>query len=73
MDRYINSGGDSGVDSFELGDDYIEVKFKGTFKKYRWSHMRAGRHHVEQMKVLARRGSGLNAYINSNVKFKYDR
>ncbi len=73
MERYINSGRDSGVDSFEIGDDYIEVKFAGTFKKYRYSYMRAGRHHVDQMKVLARRGSGLNSYINSNVKFKFDK
>jgi hypothetical protein len=73
MERYRNSGRDSGVDSFEIGDDYIEVKFTGTFKKYRYSYMRAGRHHVDQMKVLARRGSGLNSYINSNVKFKFDR
>ena len=73
MERYRNSGGDSGVDSFEIGDDYIIVKFKGTFKTYRYSYMKAGRHHVEQMKLLARRGSGLHAYINGNVKFKYDR
>ena len=71
MEKYRNSGGDSGVDSFEIGDDYIKVKFTGTFKTYRWSHIRAGKHHVDKMKVLARRGSGLNAYINSNVKFKY--
>lgn len=73
MEKYRNSGGDSGVDSFEIGNDYIKVKFIGTFKTYRWSHIRAGKNHVDKMKVLALRGSGLNAYINSNVKFKYDR
>jgi len=73
MESYRNFGGDSGVDSFDIGDDYIDVKFTGTFKKYRYSYRRAGRHHVEQMKMLARNGSGLNAYINKNVKNDYDR
>lgn len=73
MEIYRNSGGDSGVESFEIGVDSIRVKFKGTLKSYRWSNLQAGRQHVEQMKELARRGSGLNAYINRNVKFKYDK
>lgn len=73
MERCRNSVGDSGVDSFEIVEDYIKVKFTGTFKTYRWSHIRAGKNHVDKMKILVRRGSRLNAYINSNVKFKYDR
>ena len=50
MERYRNSGGDSGVHSFEIGNDYIEVKFTGNFKTYRYSYERAGRHHVEWLK-----------------------
>lgn len=31
MERYRNSGGDLGVSSFEIGADYINVKFPGSF------------------------------------------
>jgi hypothetical protein len=67
MERYRNSGGDSGVHSYEIGADYIKVKFWGTSKTYRYSYNRAGSDHVEKMKLLARSGSGLNAYINKYV------
>lgn len=33
----------------------------------------AGITHVNNMRILAARGSGLNSYINRNVKFLYDR
>lgn len=72
MERYRNSGGDSGVSSFEIGTDYIIVKFTDTFRTYRYSYRKAGQHHVEAMKRLARSGSGLNSYINRYVKNLYD-
>lgn len=68
MERYRNSGGDSGVSSFEIGADYITVKFSGSFRSYR----KAGQNHVETMKRLARSGRGLNSYINRYVKNLYD-
>lgn len=67
MERYRNSSGNSGVYSFEIGNDYIRVKFSGTTKIYTYSYRKAGSHHVEKMKPLAR-----TSYINSYVKFKYD-
>lgn len=72
MERYRNSGGDSGVSHYEIGADYIDVKFSGTFRTYTYSYRKAGRPHVEQMKILALRGSGLNSYINKYVKYLYD-
>lgn len=72
MERYRNSGGDSGVSSFEIGADYITVKFSGTIRIYRYSYKKAGQNHVETMKRLARSGSGLNSYINRYVKNLYD-
>lgn len=72
MESYGNSSGNSGVYGYEIGNDYIRVKFSGTSKIYTYSYRKAGSHHVENMKVLARSGSGLNSYINSYVKFKYD-
>jgi hypothetical protein len=72
MERYRNSGGDSGVSSYEVGADYIIVKFTGTLRPYRYSYWKAGQYHVENMKRLAQSGSGLNSYINRYVKKLYD-
>lgn len=72
MKRYRNSGGDSGVSSFVIGDDFIIVKFHGTFRTYRYSNRKAGQNHVDTMKKLAQSGSGLNSYINRYVKNLYD-
>ena len=72
MAIYRNLGGNSGVSSYEIGSDYIQVKFNGTSRIYNYSYRKAGRTHVENMKSLAQRGSGLNGYINTHVKFLYD-
>lgn len=72
MEKYRNSGGDSGVSSFETGEDYILVKFSGKVRTYRYSYRKAGQQHVEALKRLARIGSGLNSYINRYVKNLYD-
>ncbi|NEW79034.1 MAG: hypothetical protein GZ086_06315 [Gelidibacter sp.] len=73
MEKYRNSGGDSGASAFEIGSDFIIEIFKGNPKPYRYSYGgRAGQNHVENMKRLARSESGLNGYINQFVKFKYD-
>lgn len=71
MERYRNSSGNSGVSAFEIGNDYIKVRFSSG-SIYSYSYRKAGSMHVEKMKSLARSGSGLNSYINSYVKFKYD-
>ena len=73
MQRYANIGGDSGVSGFEIHDSSITVSFTGTSRSYTYSYSSAGQHHIEAMKQLAVAGNGLNAYINHNVKFKYDR
>ena len=72
MERYRNSGGDSGVSSYEIGADYIKVKFSGTPRTYTYSYRKAGSSHVENMKKLAQSGNGLNSYINRYVKNLYD-
>lgn len=64
---------DSGVSAYEIGEDYIEVKFNGTSKIYTYSYKSAGSKNVEIMKELAEKGNGLNSFINKNVKFKYEK
>ncbi len=73
MQKYTDIDGDSGVDSFEINETSITVKFKGTSRTYTYSYQSAGQHHIETMKRLALSGDGLNAYINNYVKFKYVR
>lgn len=72
MQIYRNNGGSSGVSAFEIGSDYVRVLFKGNGKVYQYSYGRAGRNHVDNMKNLALSGSGLNSYINQNVKNSFD-
>ena len=71
METYKNLGGESGVSAFEIGLNYIKVKFS-TGAIYKYSYAKAGKMHVDEMKLLAQRGRGLNSYINTNVKFLYD-
>lgn len=71
MEKYANRSGQSGISAYEVGLDYIRIRFSSR-AIYQYSYRKAGRYHVENMKKLAVRGSGLNSYINSNVKFKYD-
>lgn len=72
MERYRDTGGDSGVAAYEIGTDYIRVQFSGTSRIYTYSYRKAGSTHVENMKQLARNGSGLNSYINRHTKYLYD-
>jgi hypothetical protein len=72
MERYTNLGGDSGVSAYEIGTEFIMVKFSGTSRTYIYSNRKAGSTHVENMKRLARSGNGLNSYINRYTKFLYD-
>lgn len=71
MEIYSNRNGHSGVSAYEIGTNYIRVRFS-TGSIYQYSYRKAGQYHVENMKRLAIQGFGLNSYINNNVKFKYD-
>ena len=71
MKSYGNVSGSSGVLAYETGADWIKVKFTDG-KVYKYSYTGAGMDHIEQMKVLAQRGSGLATYINRYVRNLYD-
>lgn len=72
MERYRNWSGTSGIAAYEIGPDFIKVRFRDTSRTYTYSYGHAGRIHVETMKTLAQRGSGLNKYINLHVRHLYD-
>jgi hypothetical protein len=70
MERYRNLRRDSGVTDYELGRDFIRVRFRGGVT-YRYGHVRPGRHHVDRMKALAVAGEGLGTYISQHVRDQY--
>lgn len=72
MVKYKNIGGNSGVEGFDIGSNFIRVKFKGNSRIYQYSYHKAGMQNVEQMKHLAQSGSGLNSYIKKNTNDLYD-
>lgn len=72
MQRYGDLRGDSGIAAYECAADFIVVRFHDS-ETYKYSYRSAGQQHVEEMKRLARRGCGLNTYINRYVKHRYER
>ena len=70
MEIYLNHL-NSGVEQYEIGEDYIKIKFYDG-KMFTYSYQKAGTIHVENMKELALRGRGLCTYINQNTKYLYD-
>jgi hypothetical protein len=72
MQIYQNLNGDSGVAAFEIGSDFIVVRFKeGQFKNYTYTYASAGQAAVESLKALALGGKGLNSFIGRHVKKAY--
>ena len=67
MKPYKNLSGNSGVCEYEIGLDYIKVQFKKN-SPYTYSYASAGRDIVEEMKILAESGKGLNSFINKYAK-----
>ena len=70
MVLYNNNGGNSGVVAYEIGTDYICVQFS-TSKVYTYNYISAGVENIEEMKILALNGEGLNSFINKYVKYNY--
>lgn len=72
MPIYRDVDGDSGVESYEIGDDWIRVTFsKGQQRHYTYTDDVTGADNVKHMKQLAASGEGLNSFINKHVKRLY--
>ena len=70
MENYKNLGGDSGIVSYKIGSDFIEVYFSDN-SGYLYNCQNPGQRDVEEMKRLAGMGEGLNSYINRVVRKNY--
>lgn len=71
MERYKNIGGNSGISGYEIYDDSVTVKFT-TGAIYVYTYRSADRENIEQMKILAKQGHGLNSFIMKNVKNSFE-
>lgn len=72
MERYLNKRGNSSVEAYVIGDNYIDVKFLNSTKIYRYSPKNANNNMVGYMKHLARKGIGLNRFIKKYANNAYD-
>lgn len=60
--------GNSGVTAVAVRDDFMIVRFKNNPRDtYVYNREKPGAEHLERMKWILRKGSGLTAYINRNV------
>jgi len=60
--------GDSGVTAVAVRDDFMIVRFKNSPRDtYVYNRDKPGAEHLERMKWILRKGSGLTTYINRNV------
>ena len=71
MEEYANRNGKSSVTGYEIGNGFIKVIFKDG-SSYKYTASSVGRQTVNQMIDLAKSGSGLNSFINREVKDDYD-
>lgn len=70
MTPYANRGGTSGINAYEIRDTSIVVEFRHG-GKYVYDYDVPGRKDVEEMKRLAKLGTGLATYINKNVRKRF--
>lgn len=68
--QYADPNGDSSVDAYEIGSDYVQVRFTDG-SVYLYTYASAGESNIERMKELAQSGNGLNSFIMNNVKYDY--
>jgi hypothetical protein len=70
MQPYANLTGDSGVRSFEIHDDYMDILFEDASRIYNYHANNIGRQNLETMKRLAKQGQGLATFINQHPEVR---
>ena len=72
MQVYRDINGDSGVSGYDVSESSILIQFSSG-STYLYTDASAGAQHIANMKDLAARGDGLNAYISKHVRKLYAR
>lgn len=57
---------------FAIGKDFVLIRFQDQML-YLYDEEKPGRVHVDKMKSLAAKGSGLATYINQHVRQNFQR
>jgi hypothetical protein len=76
MIRYNDRSGSSGILYYQIGKDFIEIKFKTEPSAvYVYTNKLSGKKHIDAMKKLAARGEGLSTYIaqHPEVRDRFER
>jgi hypothetical protein len=76
MKRYNDRSGASGILAYNIGKDFIEIKFKTEPSFiYIYSNKLNGKKHIDAMKKLAAHGEGLSTYISQHpeVRDRFER
>ncbi len=71
MKKYKNTSGDSGVMHYEIGADFIKIRFQHSPEIYMYNYEIPGKSVVEKMKALAKDGKGLSTFIAQVVRDNY--
>ena len=73
MTPYRDISGRSGIDSYEIRERAILVRFKHNNKIYIYDYAVPGAESVEEMKKLAASGKNLATYISRTIRGRYSR
>ncbi len=73
MEQYLNYSGESGVQEFEIGPEFIVLRFKRSPTRYLYDYFSAGKERVLEMVRLAKTGRGLATYVSRHVNGMYAR
>jgi hypothetical protein len=71
MKAYKNLNGNSGITYYEIGEDFIDIRFENKTDIYRYQNP-ISNHHLNEMKKLAVQGKGLGTYINQHPEVRYN-
>jgi hypothetical protein len=70
FEKYKDLSGGAGITGYRFLDKGIILQFK--YKDlYLYDDIRPGEHHVQQMKILAKKGKELTTYVNKYIRDNY--
>jgi hypothetical protein len=72
LEQYKDLSGGGGITAYKILEEGIIIEFQHK-DLYLYDYVKPGKHHVEQMKILAGKGKGLTTYINQNIRNNYGR
>jgi len=70
MKKYLDKSGNSGIELYEAGVDFIKIKFKDNASVYFYTYELNGSQNIEKMKALAISGIGLATYISKHPEIR---